>query len=174
MHIIIAVLVAVAGLIWALTALQRSGVDLNSFNPFTWYRRHQWKKNFRAHPALTADNPMDIAAVVLLYTAELKGELTRETRQALLNIFQGTFKIDAKAAEELFSSTSFLLKDGLFEKHAARFVNERWSILSAEQSAQIISLVQQVAELDDAPTSQQNAFIALLKEKTQQPPGTSW
>lgn len=174
MHIIISVLVALAGLIWALTALQRSGVDLNSFNPFTWYRRRQWQKNFQAHPALTADNPMDVAAVVLLHTAELKGELTRETRQALLNLFQSTFKIDAQAAEALFSSTSFLLKDGLFEKHAARFVNERWGALSAEQGAQIVPLVLQVAGWDGMPTPQQNAFIALLKEKTSPPPGSSW
>ncbi|MCL2310224.1 MAG: TerB family tellurite resistance protein [Proteobacteria bacterium] len=174
MHIVIGVITAIAGLIWALVALRREGVSLDSFNPFAWYRRYQWRKKFQAHPALTADNPMDIAAIVLLHTAELKGELTRETRQALLDIFQSTFKIEEKEADELFSATSFRLKDGLFEKHASRFIGERWSSLAAAQAQQIIPLTLKIAALDGAPTPRQSAFVSLLKEKTQPPPGSSW
>ncbi|MDR2709808.1 MAG: TerB family tellurite resistance protein [Burkholderiales bacterium] len=174
MHIIIAAITALAALIYALYRLQDAGVDLNSFNPFTWYRRHQWKKNFHAHPALAVSNPMDIAAVALLHVAELKGELTRETRQTLLNLFQSTFKIDEKTASELFSSTSFLLKDGLFEKHASRFIEERWNALDAAQAQQIVPLIQKIAESDGLPNSRQNAFLSLLKEKTQPQPGSFW
>ncbi len=174
MHIVIGVITALAGLIWALHALQRAGVDLNSFNPFTWYRRRQWEKNFHAHPALTADNPMDIAAVALLHTAKLKGELTRETKQALLDIFHDTFKIETKEADELFSATSFRLKDGLFEKHVPRFIQERWNTLNAAQAQQIVPLLQKIAGLDGACTVQQNEFISLLQEKTQPSSSSSW
>ncbi|MDR2244553.1 MAG: hypothetical protein LBE15_03990 [Burkholderiales bacterium] len=174
MHIVIGVITALAGLIWALVALRRSGMDLDSFNPFAWYRRYQWRKNFHAHPAMTADNPMDVAAVVLLHTAKLKGELTRETRQTLFDIFQGTFKIEERETNELFSATSFRLKDGLFEKHVSRFIEERWNALTMAQAQQIVPLVQKIAELDGTPSPSQSDFISLLKEKTLPPPGTSW
>ncbi|MDR0247972.1 MAG: hypothetical protein LBI16_06235 [Burkholderiales bacterium] len=174
MHIVIGVITAIAGLIWALVALRNSGANFESLNPFAWYRRYQWKKNFHAHPAMAADNPMDIAAVVLLHTAKLKGELTRETRQMLLNLFQDTFKIEEKETNELFSATSFRLKDGLFEKHVSRFIEERWNALTTTQAQQIVPLVQRIAELDGTSTPQQSGFISLLKEKTLPPPGSSW
>ena len=49
-HIVIGVLSAVAGLIWAMVALQRSGLDLNALNPFLWHRRSQWKKKYGENP----------------------------------------------------------------------------------------------------------------------------
>ena len=38
MHIILSVITALGGLIWAIVALQRSGFDINSLNPFLWHR----------------------------------------------------------------------------------------------------------------------------------------
>jgi len=174
MHVIIAAITAIAGLIWALHALQRAGVDLNSFNPFTWYRRHQWKKKFRPHLALTVRDPMDVAAVILLHTAKLKGELTRETRQMLLDIFQETFRLEENTAEELFSEASFLLKDGLFENFVSRFVQDLWGTLNTEQAQQIVLLVQKIADYDGEPNSQQRELISLLKKNTQPKPDSSW
>jgi hypothetical protein len=44
MHYLIGLITAVAMLIFALSRLQRAGLDLNALNPFLWYRRAQWKK----------------------------------------------------------------------------------------------------------------------------------
>ena len=44
MHILIAAITAIGGLIWALYRLQNSGFDLNAFNPFYWARRREWEK----------------------------------------------------------------------------------------------------------------------------------
>ena len=52
MHIVLGVLSAVAGLIWAIVALQRSGFDPASLNPFLWYRRSQWRKKERTADSL--------------------------------------------------------------------------------------------------------------------------
>lgn len=46
MHILIAFLTTVAGLIWALYRLQNSGVNLNAFNPFYWMHRRKWQKKY--------------------------------------------------------------------------------------------------------------------------------
>ena len=44
MHIILSVITALGGLIWAIVALQRSGFDINSLNPFLWHRHNQWRE----------------------------------------------------------------------------------------------------------------------------------
>lgn len=41
MHIIIGVITAIAGLLWALNRLNESGFNLNSLNPFLWARRRK-------------------------------------------------------------------------------------------------------------------------------------
>jgi len=38
MHIVLGALSAIAGVIWALVALQRSGFNPASLNPFLWYQ----------------------------------------------------------------------------------------------------------------------------------------
>lgn len=44
MHILIGLITAIAGLVWALHSLQNAGVNLNGFNPFYWMRRRKWEK----------------------------------------------------------------------------------------------------------------------------------
>lgn len=50
MHIVIGVISALAGLCWALIALQRSGLDLNELNPFLWARRRKWRMLYGTRP----------------------------------------------------------------------------------------------------------------------------
>lgn len=72
MHIVLGVLSAAAGLIWALVALQRSGFDPASLNPFLWLRRSRWRKSYSTRAIFNLDNPMDVAAVLILGTAKCK------------------------------------------------------------------------------------------------------
>ena len=52
MYIIIGFLTTIAGLIWALHALQNAGFDLNSLNPFYYARRRKWQNTYGARPIL--------------------------------------------------------------------------------------------------------------------------
>ena len=50
MHIIIGLITAIAGFIWALHSLQNAGFDLNALNPFTWARRRKWEMQLGTKP----------------------------------------------------------------------------------------------------------------------------
>ena len=65
MHILIGILTAIAGLVWALYRLQNSGVNLNSFNPFFWFRRRKWEKNLHGKQLHRLDKPIDVAAALV-------------------------------------------------------------------------------------------------------------
>ena len=43
---IIAAITALAGLLWALNSLQRSGFHFSSLNPLLAYRRWQWTRSY--------------------------------------------------------------------------------------------------------------------------------
>lgn len=111
MHIIIGFLVAVGGILFALNRLQQNGVDLNAFNPFTWFRRHKWKQKHGAKALHSIENPMEVAAVFIVGIVALEGEITIEQRNFIFSIFVDEFGISNESAGELYASASYLLKD---------------------------------------------------------------
>ncbi|WP_148714224.1 hypothetical protein [Chitinolyticbacter meiyuanensis] len=166
MHIIIGLLTSIAGLVWALHALQRAGLDLNALNPFTWLRRRHWAKQHAAHLGLTVRHVMDIAALALMHTAKLKGELTRETKTELISLYQSTFKTDEREARDLFDASAFKLRDDQFHRHSQTFAEQHWKQLDQAQASQILALVQRVAHLEGAATAAQQTWIAQLGGKS--------
>ena len=110
MHIIIGLISAAAGLLWAINSLQNSGFRLSSLNPFLWMRRNKWKKQYAQSPLYMLENPMEAAAAVLLGVAKLEGEISKEQKREILSIFSDEFKLDVDKAKELFASTSFMLQ----------------------------------------------------------------
>ena len=80
MHVVIGVLTALAGLIWAIVALQKAGVSISAFNPFLWHRRMNWKNNISEKPLYTLSDPMEVAAVLILGVAKCEGEISAEQK----------------------------------------------------------------------------------------------
>ncbi|MCV6615118.1 MAG: hypothetical protein OIF35_09090, partial [Cellvibrionaceae bacterium] len=111
MHIIIGLITAIAGLIWALNSLQNAGVDLNAFNPFTWARRRKWEKRLGVKPLHALTESMDVAALLAVSVAKDEGEITRDTKLELLALFEKEFGIKRSRAIELFSASTYLLQD---------------------------------------------------------------
>lgn len=111
MHYVIGFITAIAGLLWAMNSLQRSGVDLNAFNPFVWWRRRQIAKFYGANPLHVLDNPMEVAALLMLATAKCDGEVSREEKQFLLKTYEREFHVSAHEASSLLSQASYLLRD---------------------------------------------------------------
>ncbi|MGI9295395.1 MAG: TerB family tellurite resistance protein [Pseudomonadales bacterium] len=111
MHIIIGIITAIAGLIWALYRLQNSGVDLNSFNPFHWVRRRSWEKQLGNRPIHRLEKPIDAAGVLLVAVAKLDGEITREQKFEIVGLFEKEFKLKKSEALDLYALSSHLLQD---------------------------------------------------------------
>ena len=160
MHVVIGVVTAVAGLIWALVALQRAGMDLGWLNPFLWQRRRQWQQRYREKPLYTLDKPMDVAAVLLLGVAKCEGEISAQQKTALLDIYQREFRVGHNEAADLLLASSYMIRnevylvdnlDKLLELSHGRFTDE--------QVASLVSLMQQVARLESPPIQEQERLI---------------
>ncbi len=113
MHIIIGIITAIAGLIWALNSLQNAGVDLNAFNPFTWARRRKWEKQLGVKPMHGLRDSMEAAALLVVAVAVAEGEITRDTKMGILKLFEEEFGISRGRSLELFSASAYMLKDVL-------------------------------------------------------------
>ena len=165
MHIVLGVLSTVAGLIWAIVALQRSGFDPASLNPFLWYRRSQWRKKYGTSPIFNIENPMDVAAILILGTAKCEGEISTEQKQLVQSIFETEFKLDRDTAADLLLASSHLIRDEIYlldklDKILARSCH----LFTPEQSRSLLSLMQKVGALESGINEEQRKLI-LATEK---------
>lgn len=160
MHVIIGFLTAVAGLIWAIIALQRSGFDINALNPFLWMRRSQWKKKYCDKPICALAQPLDVAALLLLGVAKCEGEISVEQKKQIVEIYQNDFRLDKNEAADLLLASSHLLRDEIYlldnldkilQKSASRF--------SREQIDSLVALMQRVARIESAVNEEQGKLI---------------
>ena len=106
MHIVIAAITAIAGLLWALNSLQRSGFQFSSLNPFLAWRRFQWSRTYGGRPIYKLDRPIDVAAVLLLGVAKADGAITSDQKRELLAMFQSEFSISRDEASDLLLASS--------------------------------------------------------------------
>ncbi len=157
---IIAVISALAGLIWALSALQRSGFHFSSLNPFLAWRRWQWRRTYGDKPLYKLDRPIDAAAVLLLGIAKADGEITSEQKKELLAMFQSEFDLSRDAASDLLLASSHLIRDEIYlvdrldkilERSAGRF--ERATADS------LLGMMRRLATLDGSLNSEQQKLL---------------
>jgi len=111
MHILLSILTAAAGLIWALYRLHNAGVNLNGFNPFYWARRRAWEKKLGTKPLHRIENSMEAAAVLVVAAAELEGSVTREHKALVIELFCKEFAVSEQQASEMYAVASHMLKD---------------------------------------------------------------
>lgn len=158
MHVLIGLLTAIAGLIWALVALERAGFRLSS--PFALFRRYQWNKKFSRKPLHSLTEPVDVVAVLLLGIAKCEGEISAEQKKHLLNIFEQEFKISADEAADLLLASSHLIRneiylvdqiDKILEPSLGRFTDAHIKTVN--------TLMVQVASLESVANEEQLKLI---------------
>lgn len=104
MYIVIAAITASAGLIWALSVLQRSGFDLNSLNPFLAYRRWQWRGIYGGKPIYKLDRPMDVAAAANWLSGQLA--IWQEVEHKGRSICRSIYRCPVPCSGQLASSST--------------------------------------------------------------------
>ncbi|MDX2458188.1 MAG: phenylacetic acid degradation protein [Gammaproteobacteria bacterium] len=165
MHIVLGVISAVAGLIWAITALQRSGFDPASLNPFLWYRRSQWRKQYGTRPVFNLDDPLDVAAVLILGTAKCEGEISTEQKHSVQSIFENEFKLDRDAAADLLLASSHLIRDEIYLVDSLDKVLEKSSRrFTVVQARSLLAMMQKVGTIESGINEEQRKLI-LATEK---------
>lgn len=160
MHIVIGVLTAVAGLIWALVALQRAGVSIGSLDPFAWYRRMQWQKKYADKPLYCLNEPMDVAAVLLLATAKCEGEVSAEQKQMLLRTFESEFSQTTDEAADLLVASAHLLRNEVYlVDNLDRVLERSKDRFTPTQVASLSMLMRRIAELEGPINEEQRKLI---------------
>lgn len=163
MHIIIGLLTAVAGLFWAVTALQNSGA-VDSLNPFLWYRRSQWKKKYSAKPIYSLASPIDVAGLLIVGIAKIEGQLSKDQKNAVLNVFKNQFHLNTNEAQQLFKSSSFLLRDEDITINDIDKIFERsQSAFSQEQVESTVSMMEEISNVDSAINAEQQKIIKAIE-----------
>ncbi|MDC0598621.1 TerB family tellurite resistance protein [Gammaproteobacteria bacterium] len=168
MHILIGLLTAIASLIWA---LNRFGVDVNSFNPFHWHRRNKWKKQFDTKPLHLLKKPIEAAAVLLIGTVNAEGLISREQKAEVMKVFTDEFQQDQSTATDLFVSGTFMLKDVIdVAAEVPHILAPNKEFFTQEQSQSLLKVLSRMASLEGEMTQAQKDIVdavetELLREK---------
>ncbi|WP_250460914.1 hypothetical protein [Microbulbifer litoralis] len=166
MHIIIGIITAIAGLLWALNSLQNAGVNLNAFNPFTWARRRKWEKKLGTKPMHGLTDSMDAAALLVVAVAKADGEITRDTKLEVLRLFEQEFGISRGRSLELFSASTYMLRDVLDMSAEVRHVLAP-SKADYRQSHidKLLDMMHRVADFEAEATQAQLGLIDAVKRE---------
>lgn len=159
MHILIGVITAVAGLIWALNALQRSGFNLASLNPFHWFRRRAWQ-NQAINPLYAIDSPRELAATLAYAVLRVDGEPTSDEKSQVIAHYESVLDYSAEEARQMYGFASHLIgSDPNFDSHLDVIVTPARDAFSVDQVALLDRLMTDIASLDGAPSTRQRALI---------------
>ena len=91
MHIIIGLLGSIVTILYLLTRLTSLGLDFSRLNPFHWRRRRAWAKKYQGDPIYTIEDPMQVAALLIVGAAKLDGDLTAEQKKMAMRQFESKF-----------------------------------------------------------------------------------
>jgi hypothetical protein len=166
MHIIIAVITALAGLIWALFRLQNSGVDLNSFNPFYWLRRKKWEKQLGTKAIHRLENPMEAAALLVVAVATYETGVTRELRNEVTTLLETEFQIANAQAVELFSASLHLIRDaGSLEAEVRNILGPSKAKLNKQQIDSLLGMLNKAASFEAHATAAKERIIKSVEKE---------
>jgi uncharacterized tellurite resistance protein B-like protein len=158
MHIVLAIIGALTGLLYAFARLNRAGV---SVNPFALFRRYRWqKKTMNDDPLYGLDAPINAAAVLLVGMARLEGDMSREQKAEIVSVFRNEFELGEREAGELFIMAVHLLGDHFNPTpEIGKILEKSRASFSPEQSASLLTMLRRVASLDGKPTVLQQDFL---------------
>lgn len=174
---IIAAITALAGLLWAINSLMRSGFHLADLNPFLAYRRWQWRRTYGGKPIYKLDRPMDVAAVLLLGIAKADGDITSDQKRELQSIFQNEFEISRDESADLLLASSHLIRDEIYiVDHLDKILERSAPRFETENVRSLLRLMRKVAALDGPINAEQQKLIDATERyfAAKQPSAGKW
>lgn len=166
MHIVIGVITAIAGLVWALYRLQNSGVDLNAFNPFYWMRRKKWEQQLGTKALHRLEDPVEAAALLVTAVATYETDITRELRGEVTALFVEEFKIASAQAGELFSASLYLLREaGSMEAEMRHILAPSKGKLNALQIESLFRMLHKAAAFEPAAREEKSRLVACVEKE---------
>ncbi len=164
MHIILSVLGSIVTILILFNRLSESRIRFSWFNIFNWNRRRKWLKKYHSDPAFSIDNPMDAAAGLMYVMAKCSGDISKEQKACMLDLFHKEFHLSENQATQLMSSCSFILKDeDKVVENLQEFLKPSLEKFDAEKKESVINLVQQVVACEENVTNKQIHFMDEVK-----------
>lgn len=161
MHVILGLL---GSIVTVLYLLDRLGIDIGWWNPFYLMRRRAFAKKHSADPIYSIDDPIHIAALLIIGVARLDGELTAEQRRVAQDLFESKFSMAANDASGLFASASHLLAPPqLLDDQLEQLVQKNHDRFSQEQAGSMLDMMATVVAAGGEPSATQREFIERLR-----------
>ena len=176
MHIILGALGLLVTILFLLSRLADAGIDLGGLNPFLWKRRRAWRRKVEGNPIFTMQDPLEIAAILIVATGKIDGDMSSEERKSVFREFEHTLGLKHRAATDLVGSSAYLLGDmRLFREQLDAFLANAKERMSPAQAKSVISMMESVAGATGTPSEQQMSLITTARERLDpapQPKGT--
>ena len=161
MHVVLALLGSVVTILYM---LDRLGINLGGMNPFYWRRRRAWAKKYEGDPIFSVEDPVHVAALLVVGTAKLDGDLSAEQKKHTLDQFESEFSLDSRAASELLGSVVHLLgAPQVIDTQLNSLADKNKDLFSQEQAESMLQMMIDVAEIDGELSARQNEYIANVR-----------
>lgn len=161
MHVVLGLLGSIVTILYL---LDRLGIDIGWWNPFYLMRRRAFAKKHGADPIFSIDDPIHVAALLIIGVGRLDGELTAEQRRVAQDLFESTFSMTASDASGLFASASHLLAPPqLLDDQLDKLAQKNHDRFSPEQARSVLDMVTTVVAAGGEPSATQQDFIERLR-----------
>ena len=174
MHIVIALLGTIISVLYL---LDRAGIDIGWLNPFHWRHRRAWAKRHDSDPIYSVEDPLHIAALLVVGAAKLEGEVSAEQKRAILRQFESVFSMDNKSSNDLYGSAAHLLgAPQVIDKQLEGLVERNRTRLSPQQVESMLGMLSDVVTANGGPSAAQQRYIGNLRDNlaSEKPHDSTW
>ncbi len=148
---ILAILGAIITVLILLNRLAEAGIDLGGLNPFLWNRRRKWSKKYEGDPIFKVSDPMDATAILMVGIAKSEGDMTKESKEKILSLFESEFGLSKKESVSLLISSTHLHGTGEeLRANVKKILKPSINSFSVTQAESALSLTKSLAEGTDS------------------------
>lgn len=164
MPVILALLGSIITLLILINRLKENGIDIGWLNPFSWFRRRQWAKQYNAKAIHSISSPMELTALLMVALAKSEGDLSSQQKHKIKQLFQSEFKLDEEQATSLFQSSVFMLKDEIDPlQNLNRLIQPSKNNFSEQQACSALDLLTQISNLEGPENQIQQKTLTKFK-----------
>ena len=122
-------------------------------------RRFGYKRRTDKSPLELVDDPRLAAAGVLIATARLDGDLSREQREAVEGACARTFQLDAGEAAEIVAYGRWLNQQGEAEEVARKLSRRLNELVEPPQRSEVLSLALGISAVEGGMASERQRSV---------------
>lgn len=168
MHIILGMLGILGSIIYILNRLLDLGIDFGWLNPFWWQHRRKWRKKYAGQPIFKVDNPMDLAALLIVGLARVDGDISLEEKSVILEMFKDEFNLPEGDAAALMTSSVYLLGKGEeFRDQLDKILKPGIDKFSEEQITSTLEMLRKISVLNSSQVALKKEFMGKIERHFQ-------